>query len=177
MNNNYNIFYHVYLFLNWFPIVEEQLNLLKKSGLLDKSKLNIGIVYPSYEQKDIKKINTLLSNYHNHEIMFIKSTESTAEADTIKKIKEFADLCNTNEKILYIHTKGVSQQLTQNEVPCSNWRRMMEYFLIENWTKCVDILEEGYDCCGINYQNHAAMTNGEYKLIKIFNYNICINDF
>ena len=39
MNNRYNIFYHVYIFLNWYPIVEEQLNNLKNSGLLDKSKL------------------------------------------------------------------------------------------------------------------------------------------
>jgi len=171
MNNKYNIFYHVYIFLDWFHIVEDQLNNLKNSGLLNESKLNIGIVHTSNASKEIKKIEGLLSNYYNYEIMFIKHTESTAESDTIKKIKEFSDTCSTNEKILYIHTKGVTQQLTENEIPCINWRKMMEYFLVENWKKCVSILDTGYDCCGINYQNHGVVIDGVSKLIKIFNGN------
>ena len=47
----------------------------------------------------------------------------------------------------------------------------MEYFLIEQWEKCINILDDGYDCCGINYQQHTGTISGKLKLIMIFNGN------
>ena len=47
----------------------------------------------------------------------------------------------------------------------------MEHFLIDKWEDCLKKLNDGYDCCGINYQNHAANIKNEIKLIKIFNGN------
>lgn len=171
MGSKYNIFYHVYLFLNWSPIVKEQMEKLKNSKLLHNSKLKIGVVHGPNSEKEIEKLKLLLSEYENCEIIFIKHTSSSAESDTIIQMKNFSDMCINNEKILYFHTKGMTQQQTENEEPCKNWRRMMEYFLIENWEKCVSILDEGYDCCGINYQNHSATFGEVNKLIKIYNGN------
>jgi hypothetical protein len=164
--------------MDWSSIVKEQLDKLKDSGLLSLSTLKLGVVHNGNAEKDIQRFNELMLNYYNYEIMFIEPTTSTAESSTIIELKKFCDESIQNYKILYIHSKGVTHQGTENEIPCMNWREMMEYFLIENWTKCVDILEEGYNCCGINYQNHSASINGEYKLIKIFNGNFFwVNSF
>lgn len=171
MNDKFYIFYHIYLFLDWYPIVKEQMEKLKSSNLLTNSKLKIGVVHEKNPTNEIEKLKALLTEYYNYEIMFIKHTTSSAESDTISQMKNFSDECKKKEKILYFHTKGVTQQKTEHEIPCKNWRRMMEYFLIENWQKCVSILDEDYDCCGINYQNHAAYIEGERKLIKIYNGN------
>lgn len=171
MEQEYYIYYHIYLYMDWIPMVKEQLDKLKDSGLLSKSLLRMGVLHNANAEKEIAKFNELLLNYYNYEVMFIKDNVATAESETIREMKKFSDESTENVKILYLMTKSMTQQGTENDVACGYWRRMMEYFLIENWEKCVSVLDEGYDCCGINYQNHAAHINGETKLIKIFNGN------
>lgn len=167
----YYIFYHIFLFGNWYPVVKEQLDKLEKNGLIKISRIKIGVVYYPSNKSDIETLNELISDYKNCEVMFVKENSSLAEAVTLTQMKLFSDSCDINQKILYFHTKGVSHFGTKHELPCRNWRHMMEYFLIEKWKDCVDRLNEGYDCCGINYQDHAIQKGTEYVLGKIFNGN------
>lgn len=172
MSNNY-IFYHVFIETNWVEIVTEQLERLHNSGLLKNSYLKIGVVYGHGIDIDnnIDKLKLILSNFYNFEIIFIEPNGCCGESQTLKYLSDFCKVTNKPLNILYLHTKGITQFNSVRENPVREWRRMMEYFLIDKWENCLDILNNGFDCCGINYQNHAANIKKENKLIQIFNGN------
>lgn len=171
--DNYYIFYHIFFETNWFEIVREQLTRLHSSGLLKKSVLKIGVVfgYNIDKEKNLEILYKLLSEYYNFEILYVEPNGCCGESSTLKKLYDFCENDTNSFKILYIHTKGITQHNTVREIPVSEWRKMMEYFLIDKWKESVQKLDEGYDCCGINYQNHAANIKNTSKLIKIFNGN------
>jgi hypothetical protein len=168
MNKNI-IYYHIFTINNWVEIVNEQFDLLKKSNLFDHSLIKVGILYIHIKDVDIAK--TLFDEYDNVEIILIKPNTDVGESETLIKLKEYSTNCDENRNVLYIHTKGVTQYSSVRELPVKKWRNMMEYFLIEKWEDCVNKLNEGYECCGVNYQNHAGNIKGETTLIKIFNGN------
>lgn len=171
--SKYFIFYHIFFETNWEDIVLEQLLKLRTFGLLDKSQLKIGVVYGHNINKEsnLEKLHIILQEYYNYEILFVKPTGCCGESDTLDVLSKFCVDINENVKILYLHTKGVTQYNTIREKPVAEWRRMMEYFLIENWSDCVSILDKDFDSCGINYQNHAANIKNNVTLIKIYNGN------
>lgn len=158
---------------NWEEIVSEQLEKIHNSGLLKESELKIGAVYGEGSDKEVltKKLYSILSSFYNYEVMFIEPNGCCGESITLKKLSEFSKENLEFNHILYIHTKGVTQYSSERENPVREWRRMMEYFLIDNWYKCIEKLKEGFDCCGINYQNHAGNVKGETRMIQIFNGN------
>lgn len=170
--NQIHIFYHIFFETNWFSIVSEQLESLKKSKILEKSKLYIGVVFGYGIKKDeeFDKLKSILEGIE-HQILFFEPTGCCGESATLSKLKYFCDQLESDDLILYIHTKGITQYNTVRETPVREWRKMMEYFLIDKWEDCVCKLKNGYDCCGINYQDHAANINNSLKLIKIFNGN------
>lgn len=165
------IYYHVYLFGNWETIVKDQLETLKNSGLLKESKLKVGLVYYAGSDHQIDHFKQILSEYENSEIIFVRHTNACGESDTLHQMHQFALSIDHNVNILYIHAKGVTQYLSEREQYVWEWRKIMEYFLVENWQDCVDKLNNGYDCCGINYQDHAAHIKGKIVSTKIFNGN------
>jgi hypothetical protein len=172
MNKIY-IYYHIFIETNWYDIVLEQLERLHNSGLLNISNLKIGVVfgYGIDRESNIIKLNNILENFYNYEIMFMEPNGCCGESSTLKELSNFSKTNDENYNILYLHTKGITQYQTEREEPVREWRKMMEYFLIDKWEDCLEKLNEGYDCCGINYQNHAANIKNESKLIQIFNGN------
>jgi len=73
------------------------------------------------------------------------SYNSLFEIPTINKVRDFA-FENKDSKILYLHTKGISQ--TNKNI--NDWIEMMLYFLIDK--DCIDLLNE-YDTLGCNYDD------------------------
>jgi hypothetical protein len=168
MNKNI-IYYHIFAITNWLEIVKEQIDLMVQYDLLKNSILRIGVLYT--DPIKIEEVKDFFSNIKNVEFLFFKENTNAAESETLGMLKDFSTTCENNFNIFYLHTKGVTQYGSVREYPVKKWRNMMEYFLIEKWQDCVQKLNEGYDCCGINYQNHAANIKGELKLIKIYNGN------
>jgi hypothetical protein len=70
--------------------------------------------------------------------------DNQEETRTLKWVSDYS-LNNPGDYILYFHTKNVANQSPATE----DWRRYMEYFVVENWKDCIAKLEEGYDCCGV----------------------------
>jgi hypothetical protein len=136
---------------------------------LEVSTLNVGVVFNKQIDSEKEKLTELLSKVPNLNLMFIDENVSFGESKTLIKLKEFSMTDNNNTNILYLHTKGVTQHNSVREKPVKEWRLMMEYFLITNWEKCIEKLNNEFDCCGINYQDHAGNIKGETKLIQIFN--------
>jgi hypothetical protein len=175
MDNNQitkiQIFYHIFLINNWVDIVKEQIETLTNSGLLEVSTLNVGVFFDRKINNEEEILMGILLKVPNLNLMFINENDSFGESKTLNKLKEYSMIDTDNTNILYLHAKGVTQYNSVREKPVKEWRLMMEHFLITNWEKCVEKLNEGFDCCGINYQDHAANIKGEKRLIQIFNGN------
>jgi len=71
--------------------------------------------------------------------------DPTCERFTILAIKNFL---KPEDKFLYMHTKGVTKPF---EEPVYAWRALIEYQLIANHTKCLELLDS-YDTVGVNYR-------------------------
>lgn len=154
------IAYHAYLIgKDSAKMIGEQFKLLLTSGLFQAcDKLYIGIV-------DSQEKTHSCSDRFDDDIEWIRnywsfasSKESTANTKveivvyegneelrgTLRWISDYAKI-NPDDYILFFHTKGI----TYGTQPLTDWRRYMEYFVIEKWTDCVQKLDEGYDCCGV----------------------------
>lgn len=149
------VVYHTYLVGGWKELIDKQLKRLIKSGLYENANeiwvtINLADNLESEVYEFFKSYNKIKLEFH---------TDNFAEYPGIKKVKE---LCEKYDcKIFYFHTKGVSnnwitfesKQPSQKKIDNVNsWRECMEYFLIDNWNKCIEKLET-YDNVGVSCNN------------------------
>jgi hypothetical protein len=148
LNVPIHIFIHICTIEDWAIILDEQINLIKNSGLYNiVEKIHLGIL------GDIHLGSVLLDYDEKIEIMYIDEKIHLYEIPTINSIKSFCDnlVDHSEAYILYIHTKGVRNSGNKNVM--KSWRNMMEYFLIENYKECLKNLEI-YDTLGNNPINN-----------------------
>lgn len=132
------VFYHVYQYGPWEEVFNEQFGLISSSGLLEACDgLYLGINGDQFGESMNPKI-----------MVNINQNQDKEESDTLKALA-FTAKSVPDAKILYIHTKGVSNYNKKS----NDWRKMMNYFCIENWKQCVDLLDE-HDAVGCNYLNY-----------------------
>ena len=126
--------------INGIDILLDMLNVICKSGLLNVLDyvyiINIGIPI-DYEKIRADKIK--LINYSEN----IK----LCEKPTLNIMNMFSK-CNEKVKILYLHTKGVTNP---KSIKIIDWRNYMMYFLVEKYESCLELLDD-YNCIGCNYQ-------------------------
>lgn len=65
------------------------------------------------------------------------------EFDTLKSLYNFC-ISNKEYKVFYFSNLGITKP---NNIFKSSWRMMLEYFNIDNWKQCVELLDN-YDCVG-----------------------------
>lgn len=130
------IFYHVFTVNHWKEILLEQLDRMEKAGMLEDAAS--GGTKHLFVSGDLEKVAELAGEgwiYHN----------STGEPDTLNQLR---GIIPDDDVSLYIHTKGVTRlDFKQNS---TDWRKFMEYFVLDKWRDCVSALVE-YDACGVNY--------------------------
>jgi hypothetical protein len=132
------VFYHIFQYGPWEHIFREHWTLIVESNLLDVADLiHFGINGHIVPQTGAPRLRYK-----------INSNQKMEESDTLKDLSMFA-WQNPEYKILYIHTKGVSN-MTKN---VNDWRSMMNYFCIEEWRKCTKLLNT-YDAVGCNLQDY-----------------------
>lgn len=143
------IFYHIFLCDKIDLMVNEQLNRLIESNLLDSSELHVTILNNSnytLKPETLELINKLSQNvsFENGNIY---------EIITHKKIY---DHCKTFDgNYFYMHTKGCTRinDLTSGDYSyknIENWRHMQEHFTIDRYKDCIDALQT-HDIVGSNY--------------------------
>ena len=142
---NIAVFYHLYIPPNdqyyLFPIwIDEQLGSLVKSGLSNHAKVKMCITMPiyfavlnmgqSYQQMVVNYIN---ERYPFVEILDVRDTGlfNIYEGLTLQYVWQYAQANEGN--ILYFHSKGIS---TSNIPTVHDWRRCMQYFMINKWEVC-----------------------------------------
>jgi FkbM family methyltransferase len=153
-------FSHNYLINNWEEIVDEQLDLLKKSGLYEE--LTSLFLFAYGDDNNFEKLNNKINKYDELlRINVIRIENNFYEYPTIQYLHDFVK----NEKcyILYYHTKGVwSINGKGNPEAIRSWRKCLEYFNIEKWEDCINKLKEGYEVVGAlyNYNEKEPLFSG-----------------
>lgn len=154
-NKNTYIFWHIATIGSWYDIVNDQLTKLINSGLINHvNNVYIGLINNNtVEHTKLIQLLTKSKFYNKFTILFKK--DSGFENQTLNALKHFCDQLPNNyiSNILYIHSKGV----TRNTKPVSDWRNYMEYFLIEKYNNCFEILNN-YDHCGVNWTSEIKNT-------------------
>ena len=133
-------FIHLTNIGNGYSIFIEQIEEIKKHGLYQK----LDFIFIILLGKHIK-----LPNDPKLKVIYYSSNKYEWEWPSIKLIKLFADNINIKVNILYIHTKGVLRKNNSTE-----WRKYLQYFLINNYTTCLHYLNNNFDCVGTNINIH-----------------------
>lgn len=163
------VVYHTYLVGQWRTLVKKQLDRLVSSGLYQSAD-QIFITITRMENTE-EEVREFFSEYQKPELIFYDFNH--AEYPAIKKVKEIGE--NFDAKILYFHTKGVSNNwITFNDKQPSEekienvaaWRECMEYFVIDKWQECLDILDThdnvGVTCNGGWYWGNFWWSKSEH---------------
>lgn len=141
--SNTYIFYHVYCNQYTLEVVKDQINKIIFSGLY-KACNNI-YCFLTGDNTYINICNDYIKRCGKKFIIAdIGVNDKTFERFTLLKIKKYI---NTYDKFLYIHSKGITKQ---NNQFVTDWRNVMEYFLIYNYKNCLKELNN-YDTVGIDY--------------------------
>jgi hypothetical protein len=132
-------FHHICLKNNGYEIYEDQLELLESSGLYNASEVIFcsvlgditNIIFP-----DKYKIVFHSKDFDNEETRMLEFMYN----NSLKYIGKY----------YYIHTKGVNHHNGPSEFYVHDWRKYMEYFVVEGWKDCVKDLDN-FDLAGVNY--------------------------
>ena len=127
------IFYHVSQIGLGAFLYQSQVHRLYTSGIIQfASHIHFG-VNGDQELFNVPENTFIKRNYNWNE-----------ETETLISLRDFCK-DNPDYKVLYFHMKGVTKQNLNGE----SWRLMMEYFVIDKWKECVELLNE-YDVVGSN---------------------------
>lgn len=123
----------------------EQVTRLLNSGLPEHADIFLSLNGNLVKFLDLVK---LVEPYPNVRICHTSDRSDYMEYPALNLVKELADATVEEEYIMYFHLKGITKLSHQG---IHDWRRYMEYWTIDRWRDCVDLLDDGYDTCGTNY--------------------------
>jgi hypothetical protein len=126
-------------------IAHELIQEIIDSGLPKESKI---FVYCNYNESNFGWLKKKVENEDSFELIFQKNNPKNVEIPTLIELKKICDVSDDNLKVLYIHHKGASQPYN---VCVNDWRKLMMYFTITNWKKCIENLKTN-DVVGVNWR-------------------------
>lgn len=147
---NIKVFYHAVDLPHFSSIVNEQLNEIKISGLLDVSEI---YVVCNYNESSYDLLKQQYKNCANIQWLSQKNIPNDFEIPTLNLMKDMADHSENEFLALYLHCKGITHIGSHCETPTKHWRWLMNYFNITRWKDCVSKLNEGYDAVGCLMNN------------------------
>lgn len=166
------VFYHLFIPNTsgmWVWWVDEQLGLIKESGLSDNAKVKVCITMPLGLIGQIKKDNSvyveknytevvldyLTSHYPFVEVVDMRDVgeqPNIFEGQTLKEV--YLHSLKNDGYVLYLHNKGMTENFYNTWGVFGEdhrWRRYMQEYCIGRWKECVEKLDEGFDAVGANY--------------------------
>ena len=149
------IFHHLLPVNDWEVLYSEQMHRLCASGLYNEAEF-IHIGFNCLEQNlpfTLEKIK--LNRNHIH----------ADDVDTLTSLYNFC-LNNPDYKILYFTNLGVTKNHPITRLNKSGWRLMLEYFNIDNWKQCIELLDS-YDCVGAESHSGNLIIRGSDGSIKL----------
>jgi hypothetical protein len=182
---NLAVFYHLYIPDTsgmWVWWVDEQMGLLKSSGLADEAKVFMCITMPTNLVGKIKKyekgckfdpldqqaeyidvffekpiLDYIMETYPFVNILNVRGIqeENIYEGQTLNEVYKYAK--NNDAYVLYFHSKGVLDTFFRVHGLLGQdkkWRHHMQKYCVEGWKDCVKKLDEGYDAVGTNFDSN-----------------------
>jgi len=141
-----NLFHHVADIPLSEVIFEEQFKRIENSGILSGE-----IVYHICVNGDVSKFESYTKSSPNKDklkILQVADNPKKWEYPTLCYLKSIVDNEEEKSHICYIHLKGARQP---NNSKMEDWRKMMEYFIIDKYQECVRHLNERYNIVGVNW--------------------------
>lgn len=133
------LFLHIATIGEYQIISDELIYSVKNSGLLDKcDQFNVCIVGDSKLDIPIKSEKIFIKNVGN-----IKDYEFP----TLEFIENDID---DGDIIFYFNGLGV----TDNSIYKKSWRKYLTYFNIYRFEECIKSLNDGFDCCGVDWRTN-----------------------
>lgn len=141
------VVYHVCALNHWESIVRDQASKLLFSGLYDAAiAIHCVCVGP-----EAKRAAALLPEFGaKFRIEACSPEDRSAERLTLRHLSR---LVTPADKVLYMHTKGVTKLPPSLEVYW--WAFYMEYYLIRKFKQCLDLLDQN-DVVGLDYYSLSA---------------------
>lgn len=141
---------------HWRDIVLEQLAEMRDSGLIEAADQIHVTVLGSGGVSWFERVlpNCVIDYYSSNTLEF--------ERPCLYSLKEWSK--ENDAKVLYLHNKGTTR--TRSRGPVAAWRRMMQWFLVDNFRACLNLLED-YDAVGCNVVdkgNALAMDGEDHRL-------------
>lgn len=133
-------------------ILEYLLKYIHTSGLKPRY-IFINNIGPDIKDLQYDNNNTIITNYSDDISMF--------ENATLKQLYFFSQH-NPNYKILYLHTKGVSYDISHPFYEgIKDWIDFMLYSLVNKYNECLHMLNY-VDTVGVDYRNHKYYKNPDH---------------
>ena len=162
MNKNI-IFYHMLCVNDAHFRFERTYKKIKLSGLLNVCDKIILVLVGKYRNEYKELISDLIAD---SKINYVFSDIETSEVYTINLMYESAVKLMAKREdynFLYLHSKGITRpHLTPEMI---GWMDYMEYFLIEEYDRCLKILEKEYSC-GVCYRDGLRIYGGNFWWAK-----------
>lgn len=131
-------FMHVAQMNHWKEVIWEQAGKIMRHGLLAATKkIYVGVL------GEVVDLSLPVEFMAKVEVIRLGPKFDLFEFPTLQKLYEVALAVDCD--VWYVHTKGVSNLGNDQK---DNWRRFMEYFVLEHWDYCRSFLPEK-DVAGI----------------------------
>jgi hypothetical protein len=138
---------------DWESRLTRQIKRLHTSGLYEGAD-ELHLFISDVEDNKKELIKEMLKD--SPKVSLNYTTRNWYEFEALVKVDEIAR-ANENCKVLYFHTKGVWNKFKiygvhdfdpLKEKAVNSWVEALEFFLIDNWKKCIEKLNE-YDTVGV----------------------------
>lgn len=153
--------YHIACMNDWKNIFLDQIELIFKNKVMEKIDTLFLTILINHED-DLEFIKDKIKNEKKIKIDYVSRNLKDYEFPALDLIKKLS--LNEEFLLFYLHTKGVSindknmnfyhgsKNLEHLKNCVNDWRKYMEYFIIENFNICIDELKN-CDACGVNLVN------------------------
>ena len=142
------VFYHIYCNKLTYDVVKSQIVNIIFSGLYDR--VDAINCFLTGEPRYIHELENLIHGSGKKFNVTAKGPhDTTYERFTLLKIH---DHITPTDKLLYIHSKGVSKEKSDN---IFWWKTYMEYFLMVKAEQCIHLLDT-YDTVGVKWDKGSS---------------------
>jgi hypothetical protein len=137
------VFYHICAMNHWESVLRDQAGKILFSGLYDI----VETIHCFCAGPEARRAARIIQSFGKKFTVEVCDPEDkSGERLTLMNIHRF--ITTTNEKVLYLHTKGVTKLPPSENVFL--WNFYMEYHLIRHYQRCLDLLEHA-DVVGLDF--------------------------
>lgn len=154
-----HVYYHLCCIQHWKRVVSKMFTEMvhNRSFMRKVTMIHISMLAWSAEKEQglkeiLKKCGVLTDQY---QIRLREAEANQFERPTLKMIREDAIMAvkqgNGNQRILYLHSKGVSHTTPSLVAFIDAWTNTMLYYLVSNYSLCSNLLQH-HDVCGVGFR-------------------------